>query len=202
MLFTNFGNEGTKTYYLIQATQKYILVEIEKKFQDKDGQLHIDTTWHPEDFATLEGTVASSPVLSVRPGDKIFFSYGVVFDYKLQPDEATPIYKNLIIFGGKEYWRVEQDEIFCKVLPNGLPEMVTDHVLIDPIAPEGIEVEGLDVFERKESFLGIVKAMPKNINLSCNVRDVVCFEPRFVQKYNIFGKEHFIIPSRRVIAKV
>jgi co-chaperonin GroES (HSP10) len=197
---------------MIQAAQNFILAEIEKKFQDQEGNLFVDTTWHPEEYATLEGIVISAPsrtesdnyrkvVGSVKNGDRIFFSYGVIFDYKLQPDNDTPIYKNLIIHEGKEYWKVEIGEVFCKVNTDGSLEMVTDNILLEPVAPEKTEIEGLEIIQNKESNSGIVKAMPKNINLSCNVRDEVCFEPRFVQKYNIFGKEHFIIPSRRIIAK-
>ena len=200
---------------MIQAPQNYILAEIEKKFQDKEGNLFIDTTWHPEEFTTLEGTVVSAPVRtesdnyrkltgSVKNGDKIFFSYGVIFDYKLQPDEDTPVYKNLVMYKGKEYWKVEIGEVFCKVNPDGSLEMVTDNILLEPVIKNKSRtgLEGFEIIEQPEENTGIVKAMPSNINLSCNVRDVVCFEPRFVQKYNIFGKEHFIIPSRRVLAKV
>jgi co-chaperonin GroES (HSP10) len=179
---------------MIQAAENYILVEIEKKFQDRDGGLFIDTTWAPEEYAMLEGTVIMPPVRvksdlyrkitgTVNKGDKIFFSYSIIFEYKKQPDEDTPVYKNLIIYEGKEYWKVAMGEVFC-VVGEEL-RMVTENVLLEPINEE----------------TGIIKAMP-NINLSCNVRDVVCFEPRFVQKYNIFGKEHYIIPGRRVLAKV
>lgn len=179
---------------MLQAPENYVLVEIEKKFQDDNGGIFIDTTWTPEEYTTLEGIVVMPPVRvkddlyrkitgTVKKGDKIFFSYGIIFAYKTQPDEDTPVYKNLIIYEGKEYWKVEMGEIFC--IQGEDLRMVTENILIDPIDEE----------------TGIVKAMP-NINLSCNVRDVVCFEPRFVQKYNILGKEHYIIPSRRVLAKV
>lgn len=177
---------------MIQASENYILVEIEKKYQDENGGILIDTTWTPEEYTTLEGTVVMPPVRvksdryrkiigTVEKGDKIFFSYGVIFAYKTQPDDDTPVYKNLIVYEGKQYWKVDMGEVFCV---NG-ERMVTENFLIEPIDEE----------------TGIIKAMP-NVNLSCNVRDVVCFEPQFVQKYNIFGKEHYIIPSRRVLAKV
>jgi co-chaperonin GroES (HSP10) len=177
---------------MLQAAENYVLVEIEKKFQDNAGGIFIDTTWTPEEHTTLEGVVVMPPVRvksdyyrkitgTVEKGDKIFFSYGVIFAYKTQPDDDTPVYKNLVIYEGKEYWKVDMGEIFCV---NG-ERMVTENLLIEPIDDE----------------TGIVKAMP-DIKLSCNVRDVVCFEPRFVQKYNIFGKEHYIIPSRRVLATV
>jgi co-chaperonin GroES (HSP10) len=178
---------------MIQAAENYILCEIEKKFQDTNGGLFIDTTWQPEEYSTLEGIVVSPPARiksdrhrkitgTVNKGDKIFFSYSVIFEKLLQPDEDTPVYKNLVLFEGKEYWKVDMGEVFCTI--SDKINMVTENLLIEPIDDES----------------GTVIGMP-NINLSCNVRDVVCFEPRFVQKYNILGKEHYILPSRRIIAK-
>ena len=181
---------------MIRAVENFVLCEIEKKFQDSTGGIFIDTTWEPGEYATLEGVVVMPPIRfksdlhrkitgEVKKGDKIFFSYSVIFEYSLQPDDDTPIYKNLIIFEGKEYWQVEAGEIFCIEEPDGTLKMVTENVFIEPIDEE----------------TGIVKAMP-NINVSCNVRDIVCFQPKFVQHYNILGKEHYILPAKRIIAKV
>lgn len=179
---------------MLQATQNYILCEIEKKFCDERGSIVIDTTWDPAEYATLIGFVVSSPIKtisdtrkitgSVKEGDKIFFSYSVVFDYVEQPGDDTPVYKNLLLFEGREYWKVHAAEVFC-VINEGQVKMVTDNVLLEPVDDE----------------TGVIKGMPET-NLSCNVGDIVCFEPQFVQKYNIFGLEHYIIPARRVIAKV
>lgn len=178
---------------MLQAAQNYILVEIEKKFQDERGSIIIDTTWEPAEHATLEGTVISVPAKTksdnrkitgtVKEGDKIFFSYCVIHDYVSQPEDDTPVYRNLVVFEGKEYWKVDIREAFCKITQEGI-EMITDNVLIEPLSED----------------TGVVKAISKN--LSCNVRDIVCFQPQFVQRYNIFGSEHYIIPARRLLAKV
>lgn len=181
-------------FQMLQAAKNYILCEIKKKFQDENGGLFIDTTWTPEEYSTLEGIVISPPVRTegdfhrkitgeVEKGDKIFFSYSVIFEKSLQPEDDTPVYKNLVLFEGKEYWKVDMGEVFCVM--GDKVRMVTENLLIEPIDDES----------------GTVIGMPE-INLSCNVRDVVCFEPRFVQRYNILGKEHYILPSRRIIAKV
>lgn len=179
---------------MIQAAENYVLCTIEKKFQDKDGGLFIDTTWHPEEYATLEGSVITAPKRagsdgyrtitgSVVKGDKVFFSYSVVYAYTVQPNDDTPTYLNLMIVDGIEYWRVPIEEIFCKVTDKGV-EMVTDNILIEPVT----------------STSGKIVGMP-NIKLSCNKGDDIFFETTYVQQYNIFGKSHFIIPARRAIAK-
>ena len=97
---------------MIQSPENYVLCEIDKKFQDDAGGIFIDHTWHPEEHATLEGVVISAPVRTisdgyrklvgtVKNGDKIFFSYGVIFNYILQPEDDTAVYKNLVLFQGK-----------------------------------------------------------------------------------------------------
>lgn len=176
---------------MIQAPENFVLVEIERKFQDSQGGLLIDTTWFPEEHATLEGIVRSAPVRivsdgyrqiigTVKEGDKVFFSYGTIFSYHLQPDNDTPVYKNLIIYDGKEYWRVNISEVFFK---NDI-EMITNNVLVEPLSESS----------------GIVKGVGK-IGLSCQVGDTIVFEPQFVQQYSFFNQFYFIIPASRVIAK-
>ena len=180
---------------MINAPENYILCEIKEKFKDKEGSILIDPTWFPEEHATLEGIVVSIPIRtgsdgyrkiigSVKVSDKIFFSYSVIFKYKLQPEDDTPVYSNLIIYEGKEYWKVNIDEVFFKV-ENEEVEMITDNILVSPLSGQS----------------GIVAAIP-NIPLEYKVGDRIIFEPSFVQVYSFFGRTYFIIPCRRAIAKI
>ena len=195
----------------LQSPINNCLVKIERRYQDQQGCVKIDPTWRPEEFATLEGIVVSAPIKiendrnrtvlgTVEKGDKIIFSYAVIYAYASQPENDTPIYKNLIIHNGEEFWKVDLGEVFCKV--GNTVEMITDNVLIEPLEVRGTyDSNGLLRLAEKCEDMGIVKALPPNINLSVRVGDTVCFEPRFVQKYNILGQEHYIIPTRRMLAK-
>lgn len=193
----------------LQSPLNNCLVKIEKRYQDTMGTIKIDPTWRPQDFATLEGTVVSAPIDidfdkaigTVEKGDKVIFSYGVVYDYVTQPDDDTPVFRNLILYKGEEFWKVDMAEIFCKVT-NGI-EMITDHVLIEPLSVVRgtYNDSGFIRLDKVTEHKGKVKGLPKHTHLSVRVGDTVCFEPRFVQKYNILGQEHFIIPTRRVLAK-
>jgi len=188
---------------MVKAIVNNCLVIIQKRFQDYFAGIKIDTTWRPEEFATLEGVVHSAPFRIeydrnrnitglVKPGDKIVFSYGVIYDFTKQPENDTPVYRNLITHEGQEYWKVDIGEIFCKISGSGKIEMITDNVLLEPYADPATG--------KKTDNMGVVKAKPQNIK-SIHMGDVVCFEDRFIQRYNIFGSEHLIIPSRRILAK-
>lgn len=199
---------------MLQSTANFCIVEIERKFQDKQGNLIIDTTWTPEEYATMEGTVVSVPLRvendsyrnifgKVEVGDRVVFSYGIIFHYLDQPDNDTPVYKNMILFEGKEYWKVDMAEIFCTVSPKGEIRMVTDNLLLERFHVEhsSQNITGIILPKEDNDHLVVVKAMPENIKLSCKVGDLISVEPKYIQKYNILGSEHFITPSRRVLAK-
>jgi len=192
---------------MIHSPENYVLVEIEKKFQDKDGGIFIDPSWRPEEYATLEGVVVSAPerfssddreiLGTVAKGDRVFFSYSVVFEYSRQPEDDTFVYKNLVLYEGKEYWQVHAGEIFCKVTDK--IEMITDHVLIEPY--ENTIDYGFDIRNVNKKETGIVKGLPAK-KWGVQVGDKIAFESQYVQEYNIFGKIHYIIPGRRAIAKI
>lgn len=298
---------------MIRYALNYCLVKINKRFQDSHGNIKIDPSWHPEEHATMEGVVYSAPlvvennlarrtVMEVKDGDRVFFSYTVVFGYDMQPDGQTPVYKNLVLHNGEEYWKVDVGDMFFRWTAKGGIEMITEHVLMmfhkEPFEKkiiygnllqvqdkgnsteqsllqgvsqrknEGVEKNtqtdgggqnegqrkelreyipaqgednekelsrvrqpeignasrglletdrsnlamsglpheeaqsgGIVVRNRKLENIGIVIAIPQNINLSVHVGDMVCFEPRFVQKYNILGQEHMIIQTHRLLAK-
>ncbi len=201
---------------ILRCTENYLLVEIEKKFTDKQGGLFIDPTWTPEEYTTLNGRVYSTPlrvapdddrpiVGSVSDGDDIWFSYSVIFDYDLQPEFENPVYKNLVIHEGRELWMVHLGEVFCSVNESGEIDMVTDNILLTPADSSApIEMGGLVLLGKPvdDHNKAMVKAKPSKLRLSCNMGDIVCIEPKYIQKYNILGAEHYIVRSRRVLAKM
>lgn len=199
---------------IITSPENIVLVEIEKRFQDKTGNIVIDPTWHPEDHATMEGIVYSAPhrllsdnhrtiVGTVKRGDKIVFSYSVIFAKALQNDNENPVYKNLIIHQGKELWKAHAGEIFCKIV-DGEIIMLTDNVLTEPMVIEESKQTSrliLDKPKQREDIARII-GLPENKELSYTMRDLVSFESKYVQKYQIQGRQMFLIPSRRILAKI
>lgn len=197
---------------MIRYALNKCLIKIDRRFQDENGTIKVDTSWHPEEYATMEGIVYSAPkkieydhnrkmVGTVQDGDKVYFSYSVVFGYKLQPENQAPIYKNLVIINGEEYWKVDVGDLFFKINEQGI-EMITDHVLMGFVEHKKQITGNVIVSYKTPEHLGVVKALPNNKSLSVRVGDTVCFEPRFVQKYNILGQEHLIIQTHRLLAKV
>lgn len=192
-----------------------LLVTIDRKYQDTQGNLFIDTTFQPEEYATLKGKIVSIPdrveheyykgsiEQLARVGDEVWFSYSVVYDYLVYRNGETPVYRNLVPYEGEEYWKVNYEEVFC-VVRNGKILMPTQHVLLAPIEDNGSDKleSGLTSIIKKSIFedRAQVVAMPAS-SVSCEVGDIIPIEPEFVQKYIIFDKPYYIIPARRLIAK-
>jgi hypothetical protein len=136
----------------------YLIVTIKKKLTDsityKSGQtIYIDPNWQPEEFSALEAEVIGAPAKSgydpdvfstwaykgfradMRAGDKIYMSYAVVCSYVDQPDNDTPIYKNLFMVEGVEYWKCQLGHVFCYIR-DGVFHMINGWVMGDIIEDE------------------------------------------------------------------
>lgn len=125
-----------------------LYVTIEKKFYDtvtfaSGIVLYKDTTFHPEEAAMLIAKVISVPKAIqkrydyngmqcvIKPGDTILMRYDVVFCYVDQPERDTPIYKNVLLYNGVEYWKVDIQKVFA--IQRGTEwEMINGYVLCEP----------------------------------------------------------------------
>lgn len=190
-----------------------LLVTIEKKYQDKSGALFLDTTFQPEEYATLKGIVYSIPdrvdkesfrnvEQLARVGDEIWFSYAIVFDYLIRREGETPVYRNLIAYEGSEYWQVDYSEVFCIVRDREIL-MPNQFVLLAPVKDNGSDQQASGLFSVKKNEvyedIAEVVAVPKSVN--CVKGDIIPFEPEYLQKYIMFDSPHFILPARKVVAK-
>jgi|HubBroStandDraft_2_1064218.scaffolds.fasta_scaffold00002_11 hypothetical protein len=151
----------------IQRTSTFIsplntvYVTIDKKFYDsvtfESGiTLYKDVNFHPEESAMLEGVVVSLPrgliaradyagmQCPLAVGDKVLMRYDVVYAYVDQPEGDTPIYKNIVLFEGQEYWKADIQKIFGIIKPDGI-EMINGYVLcasIEDKTPKGKIITG------------------------------------------------------------
>ncbi len=178
---------------MITPTLTKCLVQIEKRRVDSVNGVSIDTTWNREEHVTIEGVIYSSNIL--KKGEKVCFSYQIVNEYAKQPDGGTPVHKFMIIHDGQELWEMDISDIFFK----GNYEMLNSYVLLTPVHVEQSNVFGTTSTIQKH--LGRVKGVPECLK-SVNVGDIVCFEPKYCQKNNIHGQEHYIISANRVLGKL
>lgn len=212
------------------APMNVILATIKNKHYDfveyESGvKLYKDTCYHPEESAMLEATVVSVPRtvqrrvdyagmrLDVHPGDKILMRYDVVYSYVDQPEHDTPIYKNVVLFGGEEYWKVDIQKIFGIIHADRI-EMINGYVLCDILYGSGTNSTIIlpgncyvpEFFKPETSCERLrIKYMGAPLDgqpaLSAKAGDTVLVQPGVSQKYEINTDKFYIIRQSHIVAK-
>lgn len=209
---------------------KYLIVSIEKKFNDtvtfKSGQtLFVDTSWNPEEYAMMEATVVGIPgstgydpmdfktwdslgySIDMEPGDKILMSYAVVYGYKDQPDRDTPIYKNLFMHEGKEYWKCPLAQVFAYIR-HGVTHMVNGWVMGD-IMEEKPFVSSIIItpdnhatvkYKDRMKIRHIGPNLPHEPRLKAKKGDIVYLDQRYVAEYKVNEDAFYIVRQSRILA--
>jgi co-chaperonin GroES (HSP10) len=209
---------------IINSPLNNLYVTIDKKFYDtiqfESGvTLYKDTGFHPEESAMLEGLVVSVPrgiqdrydyhgiTMTVQPGDKILMRYDVVFAYKEQPDRDTPIYKNVLLYNNSEYWKVDIQKVFGKILDDRI-EMFNGYVYCEPleekVRPTGLILlpDSLKTVERNDKMRVKYIGAPLIGQGMLGVRpgDIVYVQPDVAQRYEINLQYFYIIKQSHLLA--
>lgn len=183
---------------------KKFIVQLDRAYMDeiqtKSGiTLYRDTTWHPEFYAQTNGQVTNVPVfngLDVTKGDQIYFSYQVVED-KEQRDRDTDVHKNLLFYKGKKAWLVAPELIYFRVR-NDQIQMLNGYVLLDMIEEETKSILVIPDYLKKVKVIGQARVVSaKNYDKD----EVIMFDKRFVETYELFGKEYYILNETRILAR-
>jgi co-chaperonin GroES (HSP10) len=148
----------------MQAVYDYLYVTVEKEANDEISfdsgvKLFIDTSFNPEKHATICGTVYSIPqrlsdqplgfegrVSDIEPivevGDKVYFHYNTVKPENRYEVDGTVVYRlhySQVFCVAR--WRpfIHRENLYIQdIIPVG------SHVLLEPVYPEGVEVEVID----------------------------------------------------------
>ena len=116
------------------------------------------------------------------------------------------VFKNLINYEGKEYWKASKELIFAKKLKNRLFSC-GEYVLCKPILLDltqrisimkGIYLADQSIMTRYVDRATVVSGGGKS---GINRDDIVSFEERYVNKYMLFGEEYFLIKESRINGK-
>lgn len=179
------------------------IINIEKPYMDEAPtasgiKLYRDTTFHPENYAQTHGVVTSTPLkndLDVQKGDQIYFSYQVVED-KEQRDRDTDVHKNLIFYNGQKSWMVNTDLVYFRVR-NDQIGMLNKYALVDLMEEEQTSSLIIPDYLKKVKLLGQAR-----IIASANIRadKVILFDKRFIETYELFGREYYILHEERILA--
>lgn len=184
-------------------------VAIEKPFMDevntKSGiKLYRDTTFNPEQYAQTNGEVKAVPRflkkdMDVAVGDQLFFSYMVVMDWE-QRERDTPVHRNLIFHKQEKHWKVDASQAYFRVRDDKI-KMLNGYVLLNLLdAPEVQSTLIIPEYLKKQKMTGAAQVLASD-HTGIAANDVVYFDHRFVESYELWGNEYFILKRERILAK-
>ena len=207
-----------KKYFMVQAIQNNILVEIGDVFLRRVSDImkvsmaeSRGSTLNPADLVQIIGKVVSVPRVckdrlgsvgysadGVRPGDTIIFRYDVVYSF----DEKRNKWKNMFWYKGREYWSVDVIKAFAYIR-NEKIFMINGYCMIEDISDSSAII--LPEHMRNISQTGTATLTQIGTPLrgrkviNAHPGDTVFFNPRMVQKYEIGGKPFGIIRQQDVL---
>ena len=182
------------------------MVQLDKAYMDEvptesGVKLYRDVYFRPEYYAQTNGVVTSIPLymedMDVTTGDTIYFSYQVVED-KEQRDRDTDIHKNLLFYQGKKSWLVKSEYIYFRVRGDEL-KMLNGYVLLDMIEKEIKSTLIIPDYLKKVKLVGHARVVS---SATLKKGEVILFDKRFVETYELFGKEYYILNENRILARL
>lgn len=114
------------------------------------------------------------------------------------------VFNNLMTIEEKEYWKVDYTEIFAKKTKSGNIIALGDRVICEPIdiplhnqleEMYGLVVPANSIQARFQDRARVISGCK---SLGLNKGDIIGFNPDFLEKYKMWGKEYYIIKQRRV----
>jgi hypothetical protein len=226
-----FRGEKANIFYMHiipHAPINSLYVTIEKKFQetitfDSGVTLYKDTSFHPEESVMLKAKVVSVPrAIQQRydyrgfdtdipyVGATILMRYDVIFRYKEQPDRSTPIYKNLVFYGGQEYWRVDIQQALG-IFIGGKLYGLNHYIICEPV---GAETNNLIIPAKRITMdhftdhaalkdkptIGRYRAITDQPNYGIEAGEEFEVTPGIAQNYEIDTFKFSVINCQRILA--
>lgn len=213
----------------MQPVLNNVILQLEKKYLDtvtfESGvKLHVDTSWHPEEYSMLQGKVVGVPkgiikrhdysgmAINMIPGDELLVRYDLVFSYKDQPDRDSVVYKNLVCWLGEEklteYWFCDIQKVFA-IIRNGVAIMQNGYVMIELdkgtlpatslVLPESCLTK---VSNTQATIMHIGEPLQGRPKLDLKPNDRIRFTPGVAQRYEMDTKKFAIIKQSHILAKL
>jgi len=120
-------------------------------------------------------------------------------------------YKNLLPYDGHDYWKVDYINAIAIKRKDGSFDMIGEYVLVEPVRePRKAYEQGLiEVYnlEQEKDYKAIGKVvsigepLKGKVKLSIKPNDTICTDIRFVEKYEIDGRDYWIVRQRYIYGK-
>lgn len=171
----------------------------------------------PADVVNIVGEVISVPkyisptndykgfsIKDIKVGDTAIFSYKVIYDIIIKQEGEEPIYRNSIVYEGKEYFACDIRNLFG-VIREGEIIMVNGFVMLEDFEESKIILPASLSKQKNAASSKILYIGSNRTNLSritAQEGDTVFFNSKQAQRYQINDKKFVILQQDRILGKV
>lgn len=171
----------------------------------------------PADVVNIVGEVISVPkyisptndykgfsIKDIKVGDTAIFSYKVIYDIVIKEEGEEPIYRNSIVYEGKEYFACDIRNLFG-VIREGQIIMVNGFVMLEDFEESKIILPASLSKQKNAASSKILYIGSNRTNLSritAQEGDTVFFNSKQAQRYQINDKKFIILQQDRILGKV
>lgn len=171
----------------------------------------------PADVVNIVGEVISVPkyisptndykgfsIKDIKVGDTAIFSYKVIYDIIIKQEGEEPIYRNSIVYEGKEYFACDIRNLFG-VIREGEIIMVNGFVMLEDFEESKIILPASLSKQKNAASSKILYIGSNRTNLSritAQEGDTVFFNSKQAQRYQINDKKFIILQQDRILGKV
>jgi len=171
----------------------------------------------PADVVNIVGEVISVPkyisptndykgfsIKDIKVGDTAIFSYKVIYDIVIKQEGEEPIYRNSIVYEGKEYFACDIRNLFG-VIREGEIIMVNGFVMLEDFEESKIILPASLSKQKNAASSKILYIGSNRTNLSritAQEGDTVFFNSKQAQRYQINDKKFVILQQDKILGKV
>lgn len=207
---------------MIQSPENKVIVTVKSKYSKDFGSItklsaiENAASVHLEDLVTIVGTVVSLPksiskqghykdygLDEIMVGDQLIFSFSVIYDFYQNEPDGPLLYRNKISYKAKDYWMADITKIYGIIRGEDII-MINGYVMAKPFPEDVIFTQPAYKKMRKCKsseviYIGSPRLGAKKIDVQAG--DLIYYNPRKTQKYQINNKPFIILNQHQVLGK-
>jgi|688.fasta_scaffold696122_2 hypothetical protein len=162
------------------------------------------------DFVQIVGEIVALPLQikdskeyegysldNIMVGDTAIFSYQVISETNYIEDEDKLIYKNMVVYQGKEYFLVDITRLFG-IIRDGQIQMVNNYSMLAEYRQNILVLQN----QSKKAKGTVQSEVLYTSNLDMNKGDLACYSPFYPQHYQINNKKFIILKHNHIFGTI
>jgi len=209
---------------MFQAPINKVIVKFKTKYIKnftsimKMAAIQNNTSIEPADYVNIICEVVSVPkkisnhrrdyegfsTSDIRVGDTAIVSHAVIYDFLQLEPEAEPIYKNMVFYGGKEYFSADIQHVFA-VVRNGQIRMQNGYLMVADMEKSPMiilsKATRRSISAASATLTHIGKPLTNSHNIDIVPGDTIYYNPQKISIYQVNEKPFGILRQKDILGR-